>query len=182
MHNYDFWRGWNTQSLGGQRCRALTSDFTVAQSLVRSAGLFCKEEIRHPLPARAGTGTGRGAGLPFRGMPGGTGHGWWQMAQPRNMPGKSSAILLLIFSEPDLLGLEARGGFPIERLVHHLTHPVKPPVGAVQTLFTLHSARAPVRSRQTQFQLFLIHHTIDLSFLRVQVWQGGLDIGCPCEK
>ncbi len=68
------------------------------------------------------------------------------------------------FIQPDLFGLEARRGRPVEGAVHDLAHLVKPPVGAVQTALAPGRAGATVRAGQTQFHLLLIRHISNLSF------------------
>ena len=85
-------------------------------------------------------------------------------------PWKSSAEPVV--GQKDLLWLEARCGLPIERAVHGLAHASEPPLGSVQAAFTLRGAGAAIRSRQSQFHLLLIRHTIDLSFYGAIVEEG----------
>jgi len=74
---------------------------------------------------------------------------------------KMGGLSRLAFREQDLLGLAARGWFPIEGAVHDLAHLAEPPVGALKALLTLHDARAAICGCQAQFQLFLFCHIHD---------------------
>jgi hypothetical protein len=79
------------------------------------------------------------------------------------------------FLEPDLLGLKARGGRPVEGAVHDLPHLVKPPVGALEAAFAPHDAGTAVRSSQAQFHLLCVRHIkpfVSFSGTNLARWVG----------
>jgi hypothetical protein len=89
-------------------------------------------------------------------------------------PGQRPSTLFAVVGEHDLMRFKARFRLPFEGAVNDLAHLVEPPIGAIQTPFTLCDAGATIRARQTQFQLFLIHHSQQtFRFVGVRLEGGG---------
>jgi len=89
-------------------------------------------------------------------------------------------ILAVGSRQPDLLGLKARGGLPIDGALYDLPHLVEPPMRPIDPPLPLHDARTTIGAFDFQFHLFIQHNvTFHFDFRDHANTGGRTTMGVP---